>query len=390
MRAGRARRQIIHVDMDAFFASVEQLDDPRLRGKPVIVGGPSKRSVVSAASYEARPFGVHSAMPLAEAMRRCPHAIVRPVRHKRYAEVSHQVFKIFERFTPLVEGLSSDEAFLDVTASRALFGDGEAIARQIKSSIKRELGLTASAGVAPCKFAAKIASDLDKPDGLLVVPDDVAGFLAPLPVERMWGVGPVATKRVRDAGLNTIGDLAAADSRLLVTLLGSWGEQVHHLANGIDDREVISGVPAKSIGAEDTFDKDLNSQEDLERHLLSQSCRIAGRLFTKGIYGRVVVVKVKLADFRLHTSRMTLPEPVADADSIYAAAKQLLARLHLCGKSVRLTGVAVAGLSTGPAQRTLFEDEQKKRRERIQEVTARIQGRFGDQLLTRASLLDRR
>src|SRR6185437_6837526 len=236
-RMPEPRRTILHVDIDAFYASVEQRDDPALRGRPVLVGGRSRRGVVLAASYEARPSGARSAMPMAEALRRCPEAIVVPPRHDRYADVSADVFAIFRRYTPLVEGLSVDEAFLDVTASGALFGDGEAIARRIKREIRDEVGLTASAGVAPCKFAAKIASDLDKPDGLVIVPDDVAAFLAPLPVERMWGVGPKTAPRLRDAGYATIGDLAAAEPSALATILGEAGAaHVGPLARGVDAR----------------------------------------------------------------------------------------------------------------------------------------------------------
>ena len=219
--------------MDAFYASVEQRDHPELRGKPVLVGGPSARGVVAAASYEARKFGARSAMPMAEALRRCPQAIVVPGRHGHYAAVSSQVFAIFRRYTPLVEGLSLDEAFLDVTGSRALFGDGVEIARRIKAAIRGELELTASAGVAPSKFIAKIASDLEKPDGLVVVrAGEEEAFLAPLSIDRMWGIGPRAAVHLREAGLETIGDLARAGEGRLERLLGSWGASVHRLARG--------------------------------------------------------------------------------------------------------------------------------------------------------------
>ncbi len=382
------RRQIIHVDMDAFFASVEQRDRPELRGRPVLVGGPSSRGVVAAASYEARTFGVHSAMPMVEALRRCPEAVVVASDHGHYGEVSAEVFDIFGRFTPLVEGLSLDEAFLDVTDSRSLFGDGPTIARTIRDAIRAELRLTASAGIAICKFAAKIASDMNKPDGQEVVPDEVAGFLAPLAVERMWGIGPVAAQRVRGAGLVTIGDLAASSPQVLESLLGSWGRSVHLLANGIDDREVEPGVAAKSIGAENTFATDFRRIEDLARQLLSQSSRVASRLFAKGLYGTVVTIKIKYADFTLRSVRTTLPEPAADTDSIYAAAHALLERAYERGRPVRLTGVAVSGLTTGPIQRSLFGNRERGRREAIEAVTAKIRDRYGHLGLTRATLLD--
>jgi len=344
--------------------------------------------VVTAASYEARPFGVHSAMPMAEALRRCPHAVVVPGRHERYAEVSADVFAIFHRYTPLVEGLSVDEAFLDVTASGSLFGDGIAIARRIKHEIRTEVGLGASAGVAGCKFAAKIASDLRKPDGLVTVPDDVAGFLAPLPIERMWGVGPQAAVRLHAAGMRTIGDLARAGGARLGELLGSaWGAHVWELARGIDVREVVPNRAAVSMGAEETFDSDLRAQSALEVRLLHQSARVARRLHKSGLAGKVVVVKVKYADFTLKTRRVTLPEPVADTDSIYGAAKALLDRFDLPGCGVRLTGVAVAALTPEP-QRNLFPDPVTIRRRRLEGVVSDVADRFGSRSLTRADLLD--
>src|SRR5579883_26373 len=255
-------KTILHVDMDAFCASVEQRDDPSLRGKPVIVGGPSRRGVVLAASYEVRPSGVRSAMSMAEALRRAPHAVVVRPRHEAYARASERAFAIFRRYTPLVEPLSLDEAFLDVTASRALFGDGGSIGRAIKRDVAAELGLTASAGVAPCKFVAKVASDLSKPDGLLVVaPADVEAFLAPLAVERMWGVGPKTAPALRALGYRTLGDLARAGADALEGVLGAWGVEVTRLARGLDERDVVADGVARSIGAEQTYEQDLTGAE---------------------------------------------------------------------------------------------------------------------------------
>ena len=255
-------RTVIHFDMDAFFASVEQLDNPDLRGQPVLVGARSRRGVVTAASYEARPTGVRSAMSMVEALRRCPDAVVVPPRRARYSELSGRVFEVFRRYTPLVEGLSVDEAFLDVTGSRSLFGEGPEIARLIKDDVRSEIGLTGSAGVASNKFVAKIASDLDKPDGLTVVPvGGEAEFLAPLPLERMWRVGPKARVRLRAAGLQTIGDLARSDLRTLEQLLGSWGPVARELAHGIDERPVVVGAPPKSLGSESTFEEDLTTND---------------------------------------------------------------------------------------------------------------------------------
>jgi DNA polymerase-4 len=382
-------RVILHVDMDAFFAAVEVLDNPRLRGLPVIVGGPSRRSVVAAASYEVRNYGVHSALPLVAALKRCPHATVVPVRHDRYAQVSEQVFAIFYRFTPLVEGLSVDEAFLDVTESQKLFGDGVAIATKIKAAIRDELHLTASAGVAPCKFVAKIASDLKKPDGLVEVkPDEVEAFLRPLAIEKMWGVGPVAAKRLHEAGFVTFGDLAAAPVSQIETLLGSWGVTVHELAKGHDDRPVIADRAAKSIGAENTFDRDLTERSAIERHLLGQCERVAHRLVVSGLRGRTVTIKLKDNLFKLRTVRLRLSEAVNDAGSIFKAVQQLLDRAKYSGWPVRLTGVAVSDLCHGEGQKSLFADQNLVRRSRLEQVVVAARERFGDDSVRRAATLE--
>jgi len=372
--------------MDAFFAAVEQRDQPALRGTPVIVGGPSRRGVVAAASYEARAFGIHSAMPLVDAMRRCPRATVVAPNMARYAAASRAVFEIFGRFTPLVEGLSLDEAFLDVTGSRRLFGDATQIAQQIRAAIREELRLTASAGVAPCKLAAKIASDLEKPDGLVVVGEDVAAFLAPLPIERMWGIGPRAAARLHQAGLRTLADLAACAPETLRSLLGSWGDNVADLARGIDPRPVQVGHAAKSIGAEETFENDRLGSEALEPALLGQAQRVAARLFTKGLFGTIVTLKIKYADFTLRTRRRTLAQPAMDTETLYQTARALLAEME-SDRPVRLTGLAISGLTTGPIQKELFADARQGRQERLEAVRAQVGQRFGEGHLTRASLL---
>jgi DNA polymerase-4 len=380
-------RTVIHFDMDAFFASVEQLDDPDLRGRPVLVGARSRRGVVAAASYEARPSGVRSAMSMVEALRRCPDAIVVPPRRGRYFELSAKVFEVFRRYTPLVEGLSLDEAFLDVTGSRSLFGDGPEIARRIKNDVRAETGLTGSAGVAANKFIAKIASDLHKPDGLTVVPaDSAAEFLRPLPLERMWRVGPKARLRLRDAGLRTIGDLARADVRTLEQLLGSWGPVARDLARGLDDRAVVVGVPPKSLGSESTFERDLTSTEMLLKPILEQSMLLADRLVSKGLWTRVVTLKIKYADHRIRTRQIRLPQAVADTDAIFQAATELLARFDALGSGVRLTGVSVSSLTTLP-DAELFPDADRARRERLAVTTGALRERFGTASLTRASLL---
>ena len=383
-------RTVLHVDMDAFYASVEQRDDPSLRGRPVLVGGPSRRGVVVAASYEARPSGARSAMPMGEALRRCPEAIVVPARHDRYADVSAEVFAIFRRYTPLVEGLSVDEAFLDVGASRSLFGDGEAIARRIKAEIRAEVGLCASAGVAPCKFAAKIASDLDKPDGLVVVPADVAAFLAPLPIERMWGIGPKTAPRLRAAGYATLGDLAAATPEALQGLLGPAGAaHVGPLARGIDAREVDPERAALSIGAEETFEHDLHERRALEVRLLDLASRVARRLARAGLVSRSVTLKVKYADFKLRSWSAHLPEPMADATSLHRAAKALLDRVP--AGAVRLLGISAAQLSPAPLGEApaLFPGEDRERARRLEAVVLAVGDRYGAQGLLRATLLGR-
>ncbi|WP_394823706.1 DNA polymerase IV [Pendulispora albinea] len=388
--------------MDAFYASVERRDDPRLLGKPLLVGGTARRGVVLAASYEARVFGPRSAMSMAEALRLCPHAVVVPPRHERYAEVSRAVFGIFERYTPLVEGLSVDEAFLDVTESRSLFGDGGTIGAAIKRDIAGELGLTASAGVAPSKFVAKVASDLRKPDALVVVPEDgVAAFLAPLPIERMWGVGPKTAPRLRALGFNTLGDLATADPRVLDHVLGSWGRHVHDLARGFDPREVDPDRAAKSVGAEETYEHDLVGAESIERTLLAHAARVAQRLRESKLAGRTVVVKLKYADFTLRTRRTSLPDPVDDTSSIFEAARGLLAQF--APGPVRLTGVALSGLveidggsdsashagAHTQAQGKLFEDPadaRRAQRSRVEDVVLAIGRRYSEGV-TRATLL---
>jgi DNA polymerase-4 len=381
-------RTVLHADMDAFFASVEQRDDPRLRGRPVLVGGPSKRSVVCAASYEARPSGARSAMPMAEALRRCPDAVVVPARHARYAEVSADVFAVFRRFTPLVEGLSLDEAFLDVTASQSLFGDGVAIAHRIKDAIRSELELCVSVGVASSKFVAKIASDLEKPNGLVAVTHgDEARFLAPLAIERMWGVGPKSATRLHRAGLATIGDLARAGAPRLEALLGSAGVLIAELARGVDPREVVPDRAAVSIGAEETFEEDLTQRSDLEARLLGQAARLAGRMSRAERCGRVIVVKVRYADFTLVTRRFKLAQPISDTDSIYERARELLDRFDLANRRVRLIGIAMTELIEGAPPRLLFEDPKTDKRRRLQELVDQVEGRFGHASVTRATLL---
>ncbi len=385
-------RTVIHVDMDAFFASVEQRDDPSLRGRPVLVGGHSRRGVVAAASYEARPYGVHSAMPMVKALRLCPDAVVVPGRRERYAEVSREVFAIFRRYTPLVEGLSIDEAFLDVTASRQLFGDGRTIAERIREEIEAITELTASAGVAPNKFVAKIASDVNKPNGLTVVEQhEVEAFLAPLPVRRMWGVGPKAAKRLEELGLPTFADLQRASEGMLTRELGSWGRVVKGLSRGQDDRPVVTERGAKSISVEQTFEQDLVDHAAIRKALLAQSDRVASRLRAAELAGRTITVKLKYADFRLQTRQLALAEDVRDATTIYETACRLLSKFDGLERGVRLVGVGVSGFGDVRVQEELFAAEDAPnmaKRNAVQDAVDSLRSRFGSGAITRATLRD--
>jgi DNA polymerase-4 len=383
-----ADRVIIHVDLDAFFAAVEQRDRPELRGKPVIVGGggPDRRGVVSTASYEARRFGVRSAMPLRTAGRLCPDGIFLPVDGRKYQRVSREVMAILRRFTPLVEPLSIDEAFLDVTASRLLFGDGAAIALAIKAAVRSEVGLTISAGVATTKLVAKIASDLRKPDGLVVVPPGTeAAFLAPLPISRLWGVGPKTGAVLAEHGVATIGDLAGLDPAALGRGLGSHASTLVWRAHGHDaDRVVGEGEPAKSIGHEHTFDQDTADAELIERTLLAMADGVAGRLRSSNALAATVTVKVRDSAFRTVTRQRTLPRPTDLTEPIFEAALTL-ARPEVRGKRIRLVGVTASGLQRG-AQLGLFEAE-ADRRHRLAEASDTLRRRFGQRAVTRARLL---
>jgi DNA polymerase-4 len=373
---GASPRAILHVDMDAFYASVEQRDDPSLRGLPVIVGGHPKRGVVLAASYEVRPFGVRSAMPMGRAVRLCPHAVVVRPRFDAYVRASEGVHAVFDRYTPRIEPLSLDEAFLDVTASRSLFGDGPAIARRIREEIRAEVGLAASAGVASVKFLAKIASDLAKPDGIKVVPaGEERAFLAGLPVGRLWGVGPRTEARLNALGLWHIGDIADRDRDSLTAVLGDHAARLHALAQGIDPREVVPDRHAKSVGAEDTFGDDLTELDDLDAHVHGQAQRVARRLRRAGLDAGAVVLKLKTDEFALFTRRAVLPAPTDDAHALFTCARALLRKTPLPGP-LRLTGVSAQDLRPHAEQPRLFDPEARKR-ERLNAAWDKIHDRFG-------------
>jgi DNA polymerase-4 len=381
-------RTILHVDLDAFFAAVEQRDRPELRGRPVIVGGgggEDARGVVSAASYEARVFGVHSAMSIREAYRRCPNGVFLPVDGRRYQVASRDVMAILRRFTPQVEPISIDEAFLDVTASVALFGDGPAIARQIKHDVRTEVGLTASVGVASTKLVAKIASDLRKPDGLVVVvPGDEATFLAPLPISRLWGVGEKTAKVLADYAVRTIGDLAALPPDLIERRFGKHGASLVERARGIDPDPVHEGDPAKSVGHEHTFDVDTSDPETIERTLLGMADGVAGRLRSAGVRASTVTVKIRDSSFRTITRQRTFAEPTDMTEPIFRAALEL-ARPEVRGIRVRLLGVTASNLGERE-QLSLFEAAEPRRRRAVEAADA-LRHRYGERTVTRARLL---
>jgi DNA polymerase IV len=381
---------IIHLDMDAFYPSVEVLDNPALKGRPVIVGGGKERGVVSSASYEARKFGVHSAQPMAIAMRLCPKGVFLGVRMKRYKEISDKVFEIFYRFTPLVEPLSIDEAFLDVTGSVRLFGRPEEIAKDIKDAILREIGLTVSAGVAPSKFVAKIASDMNKPDGLTVVePGKVREFLDPLPISRMWGAGKVTQEIMLKMGICTFRDLSLTPVKILEDKFGVHGRQMQLLSMGIDDRDVIPERDAKSIGHEDTFIKDILDVSLAKKELLSQASRVARRMRKEDIKGKTVTLKVKYSDFKQVTRSATLPCATDDAHEVFMTVCELLKKTSVGTRPVRLLGISVSKFETrSNSQLVLFEDDgEPKKVDQLNRAVDSIWDRYGDSALQSGTLI---
>ncbi|MBU0637479.1 MAG: DNA polymerase IV [Planctomycetes bacterium] len=384
----QAMRYILHIDMDAFYAAIEQRDRPELRGKPVLVGGsPEGRGVVSTASYEARPFGCHSAMPMAQALRLCPQAIVLPGRMERYIEVSRQIAAIFEEFTPLVEPLSIDEAFLDVGGSTRLFGPPVEIARELKARIHKGTHLTASVGVAPNKFLAKLASDLQKPDGLVVVPPDgVQGFLDPLPIARLWGAGKVTQRRFTELGVATFGDARRLSARQLRAHFGEVGEHFYQLLRGIDDRPVVPDREARSISHEHTFAVDCDDLEYLRAVLLDQMEHVVGRLRRHKLTARTVTLKIRRPDFKTITRRTTLAGPLDQTDTLWEAAAELFDAWAATPHPVRLLGVGVAQLAPrGGQQLTLFDQAESERRQRLDQIVDQIRERFGADSIKRGA-----
>jgi DNA polymerase-4 len=381
---------ILHVDLDAFYAAVEQRDDPTLRGKPVLVGGSARRGVVASCSYESRVFGIRSAMPMAEALRRCPHAIV--VRHRmdRYVAASATFFQILGDFSPAVEGLSLDEGFLDLTGSARLLGEPRAVATRIKERVRAELALVASVGVAPIKFAAKIASDIDKPDGLRVVePDQLLPFLHALPVSRLWGVGAATQDVLGTLGLATIGEVARYPERALVGRLGpAIGAHLAALARGEDPRPVVNERDPVSVGHQETFERDVDDRGELAVLLLEQADRVASRLRAAELRARSVVLIVKYDDFRQISRRITLDAPTSDGGVLARVAIELLAKVTIeprRGSRVRLCGISTTGLEPRDAPRQLgFDEASRQKGERLGDTIDKVAAKFGRGTIRRA------
>lgn len=370
-------RHILHLDMDAFFASVEQLDNPELRGKPVIVGGTGSRGVVSTCSYEARRFGVHSAMPVFMARKKCPQGIFLPPRHDRYKEVSRKIFDIFKEYTPLVEPLSIDEAFLDVTHCDL---PPEEIARQIKNSVLKNIGLTLSIGVSYNKFLAKIASSWNKPDGLFIItPDMVPKILLPLKVDRVYGIGEKAANKLNSLGIHTIGDLYNLDMKRLEELFGKQGNEIYQRIRGIDNRPVVSHREAKSVGRETTLDRDTRDKDFIIKLLFEFSREISATLYRNGLYGRTVTIKLKTSSFRTTTKSRTLQEYIRDIHEIYGIARSIVENVEI-KEDIRLVGISVSNLTEHPVEQiSLFngEDCQKKRKKEIDRLVLELNEKLG-------------
>ena len=392
---------ILHVDMDAFFVAVELLDEPSLRGRPVVVGGAGERGVVAAASYEARAYGIHSAMPSLRARRLCPNAVFLAGRYWRYQEVSAAVFDIFRSVTPLVEGISLDEAFLDVRGARRLLGDGPAIGRRIRERVLAEQGLTCSVGVAPRKLTAKLASEAAKPkasttgpvfgSGIVVVSEeDELAFLHPLPVRALWGVGPATATRLERLAVRTIGDLAAVPEEALVAALGTaQGRHLHALAWARDTRPVVAEATPKSVGHEETFAADHHTAATLGVELVRLADAVGSRLRRAGLTGRTVQLKVRFHDFRTITRAVTLGAPVDEAAQIVSAGRQLLAEIDP-SPGVRLLGISVSGLTAGAARQLTLDDADTPSWSGATRAVDEIRDRFGDAAIGPAVLAGRR
>lgn len=377
----KSKRWIMHVDMDAFFASVEVLDNPDLIGKPVIVGGQSMRGVVSTCSYEARSYGVHSAMPMVQAKRLCPNGIYVTCRMERYLKVSNQIMHIFHEFSPLVEQLSIDEAFLDISGMERLYGSHQQIGFLVKQRIKQEIGLNASVGIAPNKFLAKLASDMEKPNGFTIIEHENArSFIAPLAVDKIFGIGKKAKQILLQFGIERIGQLVDAEENVLKKVFGKNAETVRLLALGIDERRVVSNYEQQSIGREITFEQDLHGYSQCQQALLHLSELVGYRLRSRGYYGHTLTLKIKYSDFKTHTRSITSEIDIFNDEEIYHLAVDLLRQATLAD-SVRLLGITISGLNKGESMSLCFEnDERKKQRSKL---TDDLKRRFGENVIHR-------
>lgn len=381
-------RYIVHVDMDAFFAAVEQRDDPSLQGKPVIVGADPKggkgRGVVAACSYEARKYGIHSALPISIAYRKCPHGnYLSPHRYK-YEQESRRIFKILERFTPDVEPISIDEAFLNITSSYKLFGTPRETCIKIKETIKTETQLTASVGMAPNKMTAKIASDLEKPDGLVIVNQkNLMNFLHPLPVEKLWGVGKRTKQTLQGFGILTIGDLARQNRTSFANRFGKAGEHVWKLANGIDERDVEICREVKSLGHEYTFDEDEKDPQVITDTLMGLCEMVSRRMRKSGLRGKTIHLKLRFSDFKTYTRAVTVNTPTNYVEDIYRNSEDKLKEFDLRNKAVRLIGVQVSNLQDSIEQFSLFETEpeQEEKKEKLHQAVDLIKDKFGEKAI---------
>ena len=380
-------RQIIHVDLDAYFASVEVLDNPDLKGKPVIVGGgPDKRGVVAAASYQARKFGIHSAMPTSQAMRLCPEAILISGRMKRYVELSHKIREIFSRYTPQIEPISLDEAFLDVTGSIKLCGPAEKIGQEIKTQIKEELGLTASAGIAPNKFLAKLASDLEKPDGFVIIREENRQeILDPLDISKIWGIGNVTEKKLKSIGINTIGQLKETDPTKLQEILGNTTSHILSLAKGIDNREVESVHVSKSMSSEHTFATDVKDKNVLLNVLLNQVDEVAQRLRKEKLEAKTITLKLRYGDFRTITRSNTLDKATNITNILWKEAKDIFLKWRKrSGGALRLLGFGASGLvDEGIGQQDLFTNPEDEKQKKVDDVFDKIKKKYGEDKMKR-------
>jgi DNA polymerase-4 len=386
--SGEHESTILHVDMDAFFASVTERDHPELKGKAVVIGA-GVRGVVTSANYEARKFGIKAAMPVGRAQRLAPHAIFIPPDHKRYSEVSEHIMEIFHSFTPLVEPISLDEAFLDVTKARRLLGDGRAIATAIRAKVEAQEGITCSVGIASSKFIAKLASQRCKPNGILEIPTDrVLTFLHPLPVSALWGVGPKTNEALERLGLHTVGDIAQTPQQTLIRALGqAAGESLYELAWGRDDRDVIPEEPDKSISAAETFDRDIDDPEIVAKEILRMCERASSRMRERSLFAKTITLKVRFADFTTVNRSKTLPLPIDTTHEIYEVAKALYEALSIERARIRLVGVSLENLHTDTHEQLVLGARESSWRE-LQGGIDAAKARFGRDSVRPGRLID--